>query len=178
MRFRIFTSIVCIIALLTGFSSCILNEDKPQSDYHENVKDFEMYVLSELSDYIVFDAPNIEKSYRYGDSNETLIWFVYFRRQYFYSNQVNEIPPESIIIRVRDMYNKYVNDNPDYYLNRFVVDLRFSAPPWRKSDTSQMYIRYTHLSNYDYMLGGKSGNNLSTINNVSSEWSYFFADNN
>ena len=155
MRFRIFTSIVCIIALLAGFSSCILNEDKPQSDYHENYEDLEKYILNELGEYIRFEKPIVTSNETQINSEKMLTWHVVFLSEYSDNNKKN-ITPIEIVDRVRILYNDFVCNNADIYDSTIRTHLVFYLP------SGQQYMHFAILSNYDCKTR-KYLNHISTL---------------
>ena len=154
-------AILLVTITIFAFSGCFILREREQV-YHDNVNELEKYIIDELGDYIIINGfdPDVyyDPSSRY--KGKLAEWNVSFRRQYIYDEaQIEQISPVSIVERVRELYNQYVDSHEDYYLDGYVVEIEFDILD--KSNPS--YTRYAVISNWDIENYCASGRKLTTV---------------
>lgn len=101
--------ILIIIAVLLS-TSCRQLVIEKQSEYHDSIYDLELCLLEEYGDYYMFEEPNINT-----DSKRALISVV-FLTSYINSDNKDKSLLE-IMEGTRSLFNDFLADNPDCYLN-------------------------------------------------------------
>lgn len=112
---------ILMLLLLFFLTSCVYQNDAPQSVFHENVDGLEHYVIDELGDYIVFSPPAIYEN--------NLTWVITFRRSYIENgNLMENTPPTVIMENVRTMINEFSSEHRDCLINSCKTTINFYLP--------------------------------------------------
>lgn len=155
-----------------------------RQEYHENVEDLERYILDELGGYIHFYGFDSDCYYPSSSkfSGRMAVLYIAFDRRYINNEYRTTLTsPISIIERIRILYNKYIHDHNNKYLEDCIVSIHIEAP---RSSKPPSY-RFAEISNLDFETWQPSGKELTTVELYNSyygeplsfaygEWDYFY----
>ena len=174
-RFRFVFVFIVIVQIATVISGCAMSWTRPQSDsiqsqYHEDICDLEKYILSEFGEYILFDEVNV----RTGNSRFVDVR-IRFLRQYIYdTNKTNALSPIQVANKVREKYNEYIRENPDYHLSQSEVKLLFIVPNKDGPIEYEPFVEFSNWSteegNHPYLTA------VRTYKGHNGQYSYSFGD--
>ena len=114
-------------------SSCAAHEhvDK-QTEYHEEVSGLEEYLLDHVGEYLRFEKPAID------EVGKNFGWNMKFVSDYTRDeNLLAEHPYLEIMENTRQLFNDYLEANPEYYLNDgYSIECGFILAPDGSPDST------------------------------------------
>lgn len=170
--------VVFLIILVMFFVTGCLFPRNEREEYHEPVEDIERYITDRLDDYIYITG--FSEAYVLPSSKlkgKLYTWNITFKNKYINDeSKVSNASLSSIIEEVRKLYNEYVSNLADYYLDNCVVEIYFNVRP-----DNPPSLRYAAISNWDYENWKPSGRELSTVrmfslNSTNESYSFPFGD--
>lgn len=166
-----------LMLLFTTIVGCINNHDNIQNEYPEDLKELEQCVLSELGEYIMFSSFHVGETYSLIENRKIedhITWYVVFLRQYYYDETKKEnYPPGRVISRFRELYNSFVSDNPDYFLNEYSISVYFNIPSKRVNDQPPS-TTCGLLTSYDFESWDNKNNQLICASIPDNYWPYMY----
>ena len=128
-------------------SSCAAHEhvDK-QTEYHEEVSGLEEYLLDHVGEYLRFEKPAID------EVGKNFGWNMKFVSDYTRDeNLLAEHPYLEIMENTRQLFNDYLEANPEYYLNDgYNIQCRFILAPDGSPDSTTHEELLGTVSNAPY----------------------------
>lgn len=159
------------MTIVFAFTSCnrTLIIEK-QSDYHDSIYDLESCLLETFGDYYIIEDPDIDS-----ENKRIIIRFVFLTS---YINSDNkDLSLLEVMEGTRILFNNFLADNPDYYLNEgYWIRISFCEAPdindlqtpyevWGSisNNINGTYSTETTLCNvnYHFLLSDLSNNTLS-----------------
>lgn len=111
-----------------------------QSDYHDSIADVERYLLGELGDYYMILEPDIDI-----DRKRIDISIIFLTS--FINNEEKEKTLIEVMEETRSLFNRYLNENPNYYLNNdYLIVIEFYEAP-EIDDIQIPYEEWGRISN-------------------------------
>ena len=130
-NFAIVFIVLMIYPLLT--CGCVRHVyiDK-QTEYHEEVSGLEEYLLDHVGDYLRCEPPCVI------EADKFFTWHMTFVSDYTRDEDlVAEHPYLEIMENTRQLFNEYLKENPDYYLNDgYQITCQFYLAPDRSPDST------------------------------------------
>ena len=163
--------VLLIMSIMTG---CFMRENTRQTTYHDNVEELEQYILSELGDYIEFSEPSIGTTYSINEGyiEDEIVWHIVFLREYIYdTSKIAECSPGEVIAQFRYLYNSFMKDHSDYYLNDYYVLLFFNIPSKDQYGTPP-YRECGYLSNKNPDSLNNKDSALTIVSLEDDYWAY------
>ena len=138
---KVFKKTLCfllIMLLCVPFAGCT-RRTTAQTQYHDRIADLERYVLESMGDYIGFEEPHYNES----NTGNLIYMRIYFLTDYLENKEDKSL--DQVVNETRIQINKYMADNPDFFLNDnyeividFVIlnDVMFSSANPVKSEVA------------------------------------------
>jgi len=135
--------LLLIILLCIPFVGCT-KRITAQTVYHDRIADLERYVLESMGDYIGFEEPHYSES----KTGNLIYMRIYFLTDYLENQEDKSL--DQVVNETRIQINKYMADNPDFFLNDnyeividFVIlnDVMFSSANPVKSEVATVSNR-------------------------------------
>lgn len=134
---------IALLTIVVAFiTSCVA---KPliidqQTEYHEEIRDLEEYLLQSMSAYYMFREPEIDY-----ERKKITIDIIFLTS--FVNNDNKDKNYLQVMEETRLLVNGYLDDNPDYYLNNdySMVISFYEAPEYNMN--SMPYERYGLMMN-------------------------------
>ena len=170
---------ISIVLWVLGVTGCYIHRE-PEQVYHEKVEDLERYIIDKLGDYIIITNYNDVASWGPGAKyrGNKARWIFLFKEQYIYdASLTSTVSPNYIIDQVRSLYSEYLDNNEDFYINNYVVEIEFDVPNKHLPPSTE----YAVISNWDFENWKPSGRELNTVclynlNKKNESYSFPFGD--
>ena len=117
-----------------------------QTEYHEEVSGLEEYLLDHVGEYLRFEKPAID------EVGKNFGWNMKFVSDYTRDeNLLAEHPYLEIMENTRQLFNDYLEANPEYYLNDgYNIECRFILAPDGSPDSTTHEELLGTVSNAPY----------------------------
>lgn len=144
-----------ILALLLTMTACTIPQTiNRQTEYHEETKEIEQYILDSLGEYITFNQPSIDQEH-----NRITMHAVFVSEYVNDENKTGDYPLVYVMDQTRNMVNSFLESNQDYFDYKY-INLSFSIAP-EQYDGPQGFITVGYL--HSSYLGGDT-NYLCDVN--------------
>lgn len=137
-------TLVMVCSLL--FPSCSTKHSVvlEQTEYHDSIYELEEYLLNDMGDYYRIEEPRVDTV-----NNKIDIRII------FLTSFINNVEKDKTLIEVmeetRSLFNRYLNENPDYYLNNdYLIVIEFYEAP----EIDDMQIPYEEWGRISNQLSG------------------------
>ncbi len=117
-----------------------------QTEYHEEVSGLEEYLVEHVGDYLRLEDPNVI------EDDKDFYWHMTFVSDYTRdADLVQEHPYIEIMENTRQLFNEYLEANPDYYLNDgYQITFKFFLAPDGSPDSTTHEELLGTVSNAPY----------------------------